>query len=97
LAIFLKRKQDRQSTHNATLRRVRATIVAVEKQQVLHIPSVRLQPLVPSAKSACAVLPSVAIPALLYFSTLSHNRHDFLKKSYYTNKMCVLIFSTTFA
>ena len=29
---FLKNEQDRQCTHNVTLRRVRKTIVAVEKQ-----------------------------------------------------------------
>jgi len=28
--------KDRQCTHNVTLRRVRATIVAVENQSVLH-------------------------------------------------------------
>ena len=30
-------KQDTQSMHNVTLRRVRATIVAAERQLVLHI------------------------------------------------------------
>jgi len=30
------RKQDRQCTHNLTKRRVRATVVAMEKQRVLH-------------------------------------------------------------
>jgi hypothetical protein len=35
-------KQDNQCTFKVTLRRVRATIVAVEKQSVLHIPSVCL-------------------------------------------------------
>ena len=30
-------QQDRQCTYNVTLRRVRATTVALEKQQVLHI------------------------------------------------------------
>jgi len=33
-------KQERQYSYNVTLRRVRATIVAVEKQYVLHILSV---------------------------------------------------------
>jgi C4-type Zn-finger protein len=35
-------KQDRQCTCNVTLRRVRATIVAVSEQKVLHIPRVYL-------------------------------------------------------
>jgi len=39
------------------------------------------------------ILSSVAGPAVPYFSTLSHKRHDFRKKSY-TNINCVLIFST---
>ena len=30
-------QQDRQCAHNVTLRRVRATIVAVEKQKMLHM------------------------------------------------------------
>ena len=33
-------QQDRHCTYNVTMRRVRATIVAVEKQYVLHNPSV---------------------------------------------------------
>ena len=44
---------------------------------------------------ACAILPSVASPALQYFSTLSNKRHDFRKKKKsYGHKRCVLIFST---
>ena len=35
-------KQDRQCTHNVTLKPVRPTIVAVEKQQASHILSVCL-------------------------------------------------------
>jgi hypothetical protein len=34
----------------------------------------------------------VASPALIYFSTLSHKRHD-LPKNVIEHKMCVLIFS----
>jgi len=41
------------------------------------------------------VFPSVACPALLYFTTLSHKRRD-LRKRVVEHKMCVLIFSTKF-
>jgi len=40
---------------------------------------------------ACAMLSSVTYPALLYFSTLSHKRHD-LRKKLLTIK-CVFGFS----
>jgi hypothetical protein len=36
-------KEERQCTYNVTLRRVRAKIVAKEKQKVLHILSVSLK------------------------------------------------------
>jgi hypothetical protein len=41
------------------------------------------------------ILSSVACPALQYFSTLSHKRHDFREK-FTDYKIGVLIFSTTF-
>jgi hypothetical protein len=44
---------------------------------------------------ACAILLSVACPALQYFSTLSHKRHDF-RNDVIEHKMCVVIFSTAF-
>jgi len=56
---------------------------------------VRLQPQVSSMQCACAILSSVARPALPYFSTLSYKRHDF-GKNVTEHKMCVLIFCTTF-
>ena len=38
----VRMEQDRQYTYNVTLRRVRATIIAVDKQQVLYNVSVCL-------------------------------------------------------
>jgi len=38
---------------------------------------------------ACAILPSVRSPAVLYFSTLSHKRHDFEKKKVIEHELCV--------
>ena len=43
-----------------------------------------------------AVLSSVVSPALKYFPTFSHKRHNFLKKKVTEYKMCVLILSITF-
>ena len=40
---------------------------------------------------ARVVLSSVASQSLLYFSTLSHKRHDFRKKKIPEHKMCALI------
>jgi len=43
----------------------------------------------------CIVSSSANCPALQYFPTLSHKRHD-LRKKVTEHKMCVLIFCTTF-
>jgi len=43
---------------------------------------------------ARAILPSVACPALKYFSTLTHKRHDFRKKKLLN---VFFILSTTFS
>jgi hypothetical protein len=83
--------------NNVTLRRVRVTIVGVETQQVLHILSVCFWLLLPSVNCACAILSSVACPALPYFSTLSHKRHDFRKEKVTEYKKPVVSFSTIFS
>jgi len=56
-----------EGTTQATMGRVRATIVAVEKQWVLYIIVwvwVCVCPLVSSMQCACAILLSVTCPAL---------------------------------
>jgi len=45
---------------------------------------------------ACAILSSVAYPALKHFSTFSHKQHVFRKKKVTEYKMCALSLSTTF-
>jgi hypothetical protein len=58
-----------------TLRHVRATTVAVEKQSVFWVGVCSLIYLTYNAHA-----PSVACTAVLYFSTLSHKWHDKKKK-----------------
>jgi hypothetical protein len=64
---------------------------------VLYILSACLLSYESSVQCACAILSSVACPALQYFPTLSHKLHDFLKEKMIEPKMCVLIVSTNFA
>jgi hypothetical protein len=54
ITVCLKRKQDRQCTYNVTLRLVRATVVAVKKQLVLHNLRVCICSLSNPACNACA-------------------------------------------
>jgi hypothetical protein len=42
-----------------------------------------------------SILPSVACPPVLYFSTLAHKRYDF-RENLTEHKLCALILSTTF-
>jgi hypothetical protein len=56
------------------------TLMAVEKQKVLHILSVCLQPWVSITQFAYITVSLVAYPALRYFSTLTHKRKDFGEK-----------------
>ena len=46
---------------------------------------------------ACAILSSVACPALQYFFTFSRKRHDFRGEKSYLNIKCVFRFSVQFS
>jgi len=72
-------KQDRHCTYNVTLRRSRVTIVAVEKQWILHILSVLSAVLViqHAERVRRIILSSVAFLGLPHFSTLCHKLLDF--------------------
>ena len=75
-------KQDRQCTYNVILRRVRVTIVAVEKLEYYIFWVCVCSLSYPACKVhapyfvACSVVP--------YFSTIRHKWKDFRKKSYWT-------------
>jgi hypothetical protein len=62
-----------------TLRRVHVAIVAVEKQQVLHIVSSLNYPACKAHAPYYIVI--CGLTSLPYFPTVSHKRHDFRKKS----------------
>jgi len=60
--------------------RVRAIVVAAEKEKLLHALSLRLWPWVSSMQFACAIMSFVACSAELYFSTVSHKWHEFRER-----------------
>jgi hypothetical protein len=91
-------EQYRQCTYNLTLRRVRATIVAVEKQWVLHILSVYVYVSIYACVACNALAPYYIVNCDLYgsteFSHITQSRHGF-RKRYLKYKVCVLAFFTT--
>ena len=86
--------------YNVILRRVRVTIVAVEKQEVLLVSlcvCVRVVLFILHATRMRHIVTSFVAPVVpLIFFTFCRKRHDFRKKSVTEYKMCVLILSTNF-
>ena len=84
--------------YKVTLRGVRITTFAVEKQELLRILSVGLWPQLSSTQSACAVLYYHLRPVRLYniFPHYLIKGTIFGKKSC-RKQNCVLIFSANFA
>ena len=91
--LFITKKRPALYVYNVTLRRVLTTIVAVEKQWVLHDLSGALVAL---GIQLGAILSSVACPVLQYFSTFSHKRQDFRKKKLLNTKYVFFYFLCDF-
>ena len=88
--------QERQWEYNATMKRVRATIVVVENQWVLHNLNVCICSLRYPARNAHAPYCHLW-PAPLYSILLPFLINDkIFEKKVTEYKMCILIFSTTF-
>ena len=100
LKLCVNPKQYWKCRYNVTMGRVRVTIVAVEKQCILHILCVCVCVFVALVNQhvTCmrrVLLSPVAWHALQYFTTLTQTRRYFRGKKVTEIKMCVWIFSTT--
>jgi hypothetical protein len=80
--------------YNVTLRPVRANIVVVEKQRVLHNLSVCIVRLGTQHAMHVRRIAIWGLPPSTVFSTFSLKRHDFREQSYLT-QLCVWICSVT--
>lgn len=78
-------------------RGIRISVVALEKQQVLHIQSVCFKPQLSRRQSACAVLCRPLWPVRFY-RIFGHylTRGTILGGKVIENKTCILVFSTAF-
>ena len=91
-------KEGRRCTYNATSRRVLATNFCSGKaKRITYRECMCCSLSYPAWNALDAILSSVGCPALQYFSTPYHKRHDFLKKKKVTeHKMCVFYFLYNF-
>ena len=91
-------KRDRQYAYNLTMRRVRATIIALEKRLSIK-PTYSECIFVDLSIQYAMRLRHIVVCDLsgftIFFSTLPHNRRDFRKKEkVIEHEMCVLIYYT---
>jgi hypothetical protein len=85
----------KQYAYNVTVRRLRATIVAVEKSIRITYSECAFVALDIRDESAFAILPPLPCPAMQYFPTLFNEGHNFQNKRYW-KEILVLIVSVTF-